>query len=113
MVQVKAGTVVPRETLRSGEKDGKKWLVGRVDALKGYDRITVWADNASEVDTSGDLQVVSISSVAKKNRKFTADDGTEKWADQYEINATLKPADTEVQAPIPGFAQLSDESIPF
>lgn len=113
MVQVKAGTVVPRETLKSGEKDGRKWLGGRVDAIKGYDKITVWADNASELGTQEDLQVVSISSVVKKNKKFTADDGTEKWVDQYEVNATLKPAVNEVQGEIPGFAQISDESIPF
>jgi hypothetical protein len=113
MVQVKAGTVVPRETLKSGEKDGRKWLVGRVDALKGYDKITVWADNASEFGKDEDLQVVSISSVTKKNKKFTADDGTEKWVDQYEVNATLKPAVNEVQGAIPGFSQISDEDVPF
>ena len=114
MVQVNAGTVVPRETLKSGEKDGRKWLGGRVDALRGYDKIIVWADNANELSTDGDLQIVSISSVAKKNKKYKdKDTGEEKWVDSYEVNATLKPAVTEVQSPIPGFAQLSDESIPF
>ena len=113
MVQIKAGTVVPRETLKSGEKDGRKWLGGRVDALRGYDKITVWADNADELKTDEDLQVVSISAVTKKNKKYTAEDGTEKWVDQYEINATLKPAVNEVQSPVQGFAQISDEDVPF
>lgn len=113
MVQIKAGTIVPRETLKSGEKDGRKWLVGRVDATKGYDKISVWADNAAELTTNGDLQVVSISSVTKKNEKWTTKEGEEKWIDKYEVNATLKPAVNEVQSTIPGFAQLSDDSIPF
>lgn len=113
MVQIKEGTIVPRETLKAGEKDGRKWLVGRVDAIKGYDKISVWADNAAELSTDEDLQVVSISSVSKKNEKYTNKDGEEKWIDKYEINATLKPAVNEVQGNIPGFSQISDESIPF
>ena len=113
MVQIKAGTIVPRETLKSGEKDGRKWLVGRVDAVKGYDKISVWADNAAELGTDEDLQVVSISSVSKKNEKYTNKDGEEKWIDKYEINATLEKAVNEVQTPIEGFAQISDDSIPF
>ena len=113
MVTIKVGTVVPRETLKKGEANGRKWLLGRVDAERGYDKITVWADNADELNTDGDLQVVSISSVAKKNEKWTTKEGEEKWIDKYEVNATLKPAVHEVQGAIPGFAQLSDESIPF
>lgn len=118
MVTIKKGTVVLRETLKSGEANGRKWLLGRVDAERGYDKITVWADNADELDTKGDLQVVSISAVYKKNEKYKTKEGEEKWIDKYEINATLKPIeyaqpDWPEQGTIPGFAQLSDDSIPF
>ena len=110
MVQAKQGTIIHRETLKSGEKDGKKWLLGRIDAEKGYDRITVWADNPGELRTDSDLMIDSISVVTKKNEKYKDKNGEEKWADKYEINATLKVAET---SPVPGFSQLTDDSIPF
>ena len=110
MVQAKQGTIIHRETIKSGAKDDKKWLLGRIDAEKGYDKITVWADNPDELRTDCDLEIVSISSVAKKNEKYKDKNGEEKWADKYEINATLKVAET---SPVPGFTQLTDDSIPF
>lgn len=109
MVQVKEGTVVLRETLKSGERDGRRWVMGSVDAVAGYDKIIVWADNPDELKTDGDLQVVSISGVRKTNRKYKDKNGEEKWNNQYEVNATLKPAVSEV----PGLSQISDDSIPF
>ena len=112
MVTVRQGTVLLRETLKSGEKNGKKWLLGRVDAVSGYDKITVWADNPTELRTDGDLEVVSISTVVKKNEKYTDKNGEEKWADKYEVNATLRPVETQGKIP-EGFSQLTDESIPF
>lgn len=109
MVDVKIGTKIPKDALKSGvTKDGKKWLVGAVKADKGYDQIDVWAVNP-EVGTDSEVEVVSINAVKKSARKYTDKEGNEKWADVYSINAILKATETIPE----GFSQLSEEDIPF
>lgn len=109
MVDVKIGTKIPKDALKSGTtKEGKLWLVGTVKAEKGYDQIDVWAVNP-EVGVDSEVEITSINAVKKSARKYTDKDGNEKWADVYAVNAFLKATETIPE----GFSKLSEEDIPF
>lgn len=108
MVAVSKGTIIQKDALKQGTKrDGNKWLYGSV--ASGYDKIQVWAENP-EVGISGDLEIVEIVQVKISNRKYVTDDGTEKWAKDFAVQAKLTPVAGQIPE---GFSQLSDESIPF
>ena len=107
MVEVKIGTIIKKETLKSGVSGDRKWMFGTVSAESGYDRIKVWAKNP-DVGTNSDVTVASISQAKITNRKYTKQDGTEAWATDFNIEADLKA----INAIPEGFSQL-DDSIPF
>ena len=108
MVSINKGTIIEKANLKQGAKrDGSKWLFGSV--ASGYDKIQVWAENP-EVGISSDLEIVEIVQVKISNRKYVADDGTEKWSKDFAVQAKLAPVAGQIPE---GFSQLSDESIPF
>ena len=110
MVNVKIGTIVKSDTLKSGLSESKgKWLFGFVNADKGYDRIQVWASNADKLDKDSDLTVTEILQVQLVNKKYEKD-GEEKWAQNTVVQAKLEPVKSNI---LEEFAQLRDDSIPF
>lgn len=110
MVNVKIGTIVKSDTLKSGLSENKgKWLFGFVNAEKGYDRIQVWASNADKLDKDSDLTVTEILQVQLVNKKYEKD-GEEKWVQNTVVQAKLEPVKNNI---LEEFAQLRDDSIPF
>ena len=110
MVNVKIGTIVKSDTLKSGLSESKgKWLFGFVNADKGYDRIQVWASNADKLDKDSDLTVTEILQVQLVNKKYEKD-GEEKWVQNTVVQAKLEPVKSNI---LEEFAQLRDDSIPF
>lgn len=109
MIFVKKGVVISKDTVKSGKKqDGTPWLFGIISAESGYDKIQVWASNP-EVGTGSDLEVDEIIQVKLQNRKYTDNDGNEKWAKDFTVQAKL----SKIGSPVEGFAMISDDSIPF
>lgn len=110
MVNVKIGTIIKNDTLKSGVSETKgKWLFGFVNAEKGYDRIQVWASNADKLDKDSDLTVTEILQVQLVNKKYEKD-GEEKWVQNTVVQAKLEPVKNNI---LEEFAQLRDDSIPF
>lgn len=93
MVQLKVGDKVSLEDKRTGTNDkGNSWMMFRVKAEKGYDRITVWVRNADFAKDLTEAEIESIESVAIKNTQKN-----DKWYTDYTVNVRLKSAAYEAQ----------------
>lgn len=85
--KVEKGQTVSLSEAKSGEGQRGIWMFVPVKAEKGYDRITLWVNNAEEARyftgeaTIKDITGVSISHTQSKDKT--------KWYDQYAANVTL------------------------
>lgn len=109
-VTVKVGDVLSMAEAHFGESARGLWGTVAKKADKGYDRISIWFNNPEAVRNAQTVQIVSIDSVAIRNRKYTAQDGSQKWATDYTVNATVKDAGAE-RAVIQGAAQAFSDAV--
>ena len=112
-VTVRIGDKIPASEIKSGTNDGKAWGMAKVKADKGYNTITLWVDNVSDLDVTASVyKVDKILSITHNDRKYTTKNGEEKWVKDIHADVVLVPdAFTEVDD-IKGFEKLSDD-IPF
>lgn len=116
-LSVKVGDVLSMAEAKSGEGSKGPWLFTVKKAEKGYDKITVWVSNPGDVRGAETIEVTGIESVTVRNRKYTDQSGMEKWAKDFQINATAKDAGREqaiIQDAVDDFVQLTEEpDLPF
>lgn len=94
MVKVKVGDILPAKDMKSGTaQSGKQWAMLAVKAEKGYDKITVWAENPADIVGAAAVKVVSVTDVVLKKDKRTMPDGTDRWYDNCNVTAKLEKAE--------------------
>ena len=111
MIEIKKGQIITvSEKARSGEGQNGKYIMIPVEAEKGYDKITVWAANASDFDISGkgSVRVREILSVKKSKRKYQ-----EKFYDNYDCNCTLEAVEDVAFGDDRESVISDDEDLPF
>lgn len=112
MVEVKIGTKLP--DIKKGESQKGTWALSRIKADKGYAQIDVWAANADDVGNEpmeiGEIKAVVRSARQMKDKDGNPvldDNGKPKWVEVVSVQATFVPSGMS------GFAQLTDDEIPF
>lgn len=109
-ISLKVGDVLSMAEARFGESQKGLWGTVSKKAEKGYDKISVWFENPEAVRNARTVQILSIDSVSLRNRKYTARDGSEKWATDYAVDCKVKDAGAERDA-IRGAAQAFSDAV--
>ena len=85
--KVEKGQTVSLAEAKSGEGQKGIWMFVPVKAEKGYDRITLWVNNAEEARYfTGEAKIKDITAVSISH---TQSKDKTKWYDQYSANVTL------------------------
>ena len=111
MVELKKGQIVTLEKARSGEGKNGTYLMVPVSSEKGFDKITVWAANAADLNIDGvnELRVAEIVSVKRSKRQYN-----EKWYENVDANCVLEVVKTAVFGDeSSGQIASDDDDLPF
>ena len=108
MIDIKVGQAISLADAKSGTSSRGAYMLVPVKEEKGYNRVTVWADNPDQAaNFRGTAIIEKITKVSLGRRQYQ-----DKWYDDFSCRAVLKQGNADPVI----FEQVSladDDELPF